>query len=82
MSAPFRQEGFPFLVEDSARIALDFLERSGEADDPVETARFVLEKIQFLIAHGQRNRLALANRAISAFQQYRRTRTIDLSSFS
>jgi hypothetical protein len=82
MSAPFRQEAFPHLVEESARIALDFLERSGETDDPVETAHFVLDRIHFMIAQGQRNRLVLANRAIFAFQQYRKTRTIELPLFS
>ncbi len=82
MSAWFKQEGYPFLVEDAARIALDFLDRSGQMDDPDETGRFVVDRIQFMIAQGQRNRLLLANRAISAFQQYRKARTIDLSLLS
>jgi hypothetical protein len=82
MSAPFRQDAFPHLVEESARIALDFLDRSGEADDPLETAHFVLDRIHFMIAQGQRHRLVLANRAIAAFQQYRKTRTIETSLFS
>ncbi len=51
-------------------------------DDPDETGRFVVDRIQFMIAQGQRNRLLLANRAISAFQQYRKARTIDLSLLS
>ncbi len=82
MSVWFKQEGQPFLVEDSARIALDFLDRSGQMDDPVETGRFVVDRIRFMIAQGQRNRLLLANRAISAFEQYRKARTIDLSLLS
>ncbi len=82
MTAWFKQEGYPFLLEDAARIALDFLDRSGQVDDPVETGRFVVDRIQFMIAQGQRNRLLLANRAISAFQQYRKARTIDLSLLS
>ncbi len=82
MSAWFKQEGYPFLVEDAARIALEFLDRSGQMDDPVETSRFVADRIKFMIARGQRNRLLLANRAISAFEQYRKARTIELSLFS
>ena len=31
------------------------------------------------MSQGQRNRLLLANRAIAAYQQYRKARTIELS---
>jgi len=79
MSAWFKDEVFPLLLEDAVQIAMGFLERSGEIDDRIETAQFLVDKIRFMIAHGQRNKLILANRAIAAFQNYRRTRTIELS---
>jgi len=77
MSTWFREP--PLLMEDSVQVAIDFLERSGEIDDLDETFRFVVNQVGFMIAQGQRNKLLLANRAISAFQRYRRARTIELS---
>lgn len=80
MTSPwFKDDGPPQLLEESVLIAADFLERSGEIDDPVETGEFLVSKIQFMISQGQCNRLLLANRAISAYQQYRKARTIELS---
>jgi hypothetical protein len=79
MSAWFKDEVFPLLLEDAVQIAMGFLERSGEMDDRIETAQFLVHKIRFMMAHGQHNKLILANRAISAFQNYRRARTIELS---
>ncbi len=80
MTSPwFREDAPPQLLEESVRIAADFLERTGEIDDPVETGQFLVNKIQFMMSQGQRNRLLLANRAISAWQKYRKARTIELS---
>ncbi len=80
MTSPwFRDDAPPQLLEESVRIAADFLERTGEIDDPVETGQFLVNKIQFMMSQGQRNRLLLANRAISAWQKYRKARTIELS---
>jgi hypothetical protein len=69
----------PLLLEESVKIAYDFLERTGEVDDAGETCQFLVNKIGFMIAQGQRNRLLLANRAIAAYQQYRQARTLELS---
>jgi len=77
MSAWFKESISPLLLEDSVRIAFDFLERCGEVDDPLETGRFLVDRIQFMLAQGQRNKLLLANRAIAAFQKRRRERRID-----
>ena len=77
MSTWFREP--LLLMEDSVQVAIDFLERSGEIDDLDETFRFLVNQVGFMIAQGQRNKLLLANRAISAFQRYRRARTIELS---
>lgn len=69
----------PLLLEDSVKIAVDFLERTGEIDDLGEACQFLVNKVGFMIAQGQRNRLLLANRAIAAYQRYRKARTVELS---
>ncbi|MBO4224776.1 hypothetical protein AAFX91_13120 [Bradyrhizobium sp. 31Argb] len=82
MSAWFKDESFPVLLESAVQIAWDYLRRAGEIDDPVEAHHFLIEKVAFMISQGQHNRLVLSNRAISAFQQYKRARTIELSLIS
>jgi hypothetical protein len=69
----------PLLLDESVRIAIDFLDRTGEIDDMDEACQFLVNKVGFMIAQGQRNRLLLANRAIAAYQRYRETRTLELS---
>jgi hypothetical protein len=41
--------------------------------------QFLTGKIEQMIGRGQRNRLALSNRAIAAFREYRRARAIELT---
>jgi hypothetical protein len=79
MSAWFKDDGPTTLMEDSAKIAVDFLERAGEIDDLGEACQFLVNKIDFMIAQGQRNKLLLANRAIAAYQRYRKSRTVESS---
>lgn len=79
MSAWFKDDVPPLLVEGAVHIALNFLERSGEIDDSAETMRFLLGKVEFMVSQGQRNKLVLANRAIAAYQHYREARTMELS---
>jgi hypothetical protein len=80
MSAVFNDDESPALLAEGAiRIALNYLERSGEIDDYTETCEFLIAKIGFMIREGQRNKLLLANRAITAFERYRMARTIELS---
>ena len=78
MSAWFRDDARPLLLEEAVTIALDFLDRTGEIDDRDETCHFLVDKVRFMIAQGQRNRLLLVNRAISAYQRYRHMRTVEL----
>jgi hypothetical protein len=82
VSAWFKDESFPVLLESAVQIAWDYLGRAGEIDDPAETHHFLTEKIAFMISQGQHSRLVLSNRAIAAFQQYKRARTIELSLIS
>ena len=82
MSAWFRDDARPLLLEEAVTIALDFLDRTGEIDDRDEACQFLVDKVRFMIAQGQRNRLLLVNRAISAYQRYRHARTVELSQVS
>jgi len=70
-------DGTSLLMANAIQIALNYLQRSGEIDDYTETCEFLADKVEAMIRQGQRNRLVLANRAISAFQNYRTARTIE-----
>jgi hypothetical protein len=59
------------LLEDSFQIAWEYLERTGDLDDGAAASRFLSDTIEAMIRRGQRNRLALSNRAISAYQRHR-----------
>jgi hypothetical protein len=59
------------LLEDSFHIAWEYLERTGELGDGVAASRFLSDVIETMIRRGQRGRLALSNRAISAYQRFR-----------
>lgn len=48
---------------------LEYLERSGELGDGASASRFLSDVIETMIRRGQRSRLALSNRAISAYQR-------------
>jgi hypothetical protein len=54
------------LLEDSFQIAWEYLERSGELGDGASASRFLSDVIETMVHRGQRSRLALSNRAISA----------------
>jgi hypothetical protein len=58
------------LLQESLQIAWEFLERTGELGDGAEASRFLSEKIEAMIRCGERSRLALSNRAISAYQRF------------
>lgn len=62
-------EPLPVLVENSLQIAWDFLEASGEIEDPQQTAEILLGAIKTLLLRGENRRLMLSNRAIDAFRE-------------
>ena len=57
----------PHLVENALQIAWDFLEGSGQINDPQETAEVLLSTIAALVLKGERRTLMLSNRAINAY---------------
>jgi hypothetical protein len=79
MSTWFRDDTNPQLIMEAKQIAWDYLERTGEIDDADEVNQFLTGKLEQMVGQGQRNRLALSNRAIAAFREYRRARTIELT---
>jgi hypothetical protein len=56
------------LVEDAFLIAWSFLEKSGELGQPDASADILLDSLQQQIRTGERRKLMLANRAISAYR--------------
>jgi hypothetical protein len=79
MYACFTYGAAPLLLQNAVQIALDYLDRAGEIDDYVETCQFLVDKVEFMMKQGQHNKLVLANRAISAFERERSSRTRELS---
>jgi hypothetical protein len=59
------------LLEESFQIAWDYLEWTGELGDGATASRFLSDTIEARIRRGERSRLALSNRAISAYQRFR-----------
>jgi hypothetical protein len=59
------------LLEDSSQIAWEYLERTGELGESAVASRFLSDRIEAMIRRGQRSRLGLSNRAISAYQHFR-----------
>jgi hypothetical protein len=57
------------LLEESFRIAWDYLERTGQLGDGSVASRFLSDKIETMIRKGQRSRLLLSNRAIGDYQR-------------
>ena len=64
-------EPLPALVENSLQIAWDFLDASGEIEDPQQAAEVLLGAIKTLLLRGEHRRLMLSNRAIEAFRKFK-----------
>lgn len=62
------------LVEYTVQIAWDYLERTGQIDDESFTSRFLLKTVGDMIRQGERRRLLLSNRAITAYERLRQGR--------
>ena len=52
-------EPLPILMENSIRIAWDYLERTGDLGDPEVASRFLLETVEQMVRKGERRRLLL-----------------------
>jgi hypothetical protein len=56
-------------MENSIQIAWDYLERTGQIDDPEFTSKFLLDNVEHSVRKGERPQLMLTNRAISAYER-------------
>jgi hypothetical protein len=65
-------DSLPILLENSIQIAWDYLERTREIDDGSVASQFLAGTIEHMIRSGERRRLILSNRAITAYQRFRR----------
>ena len=65
-------EPLPLLMQSSIEIAWDYLQRTGELGDAAVASRFLIDTIELMVRRGERRRLMLANKAITAYQQFRR----------
>lgn len=64
-------EPLPILMENALQIAWDYLEQTGQIDDPELTSCLLLDTIEHMVRRGERRRLALSNSAITAYERAR-----------
>jgi hypothetical protein len=68
-------EALPVLMENSIQIAWDYLERTGEIEDAAVTSRFLCDAVELMVRRGERRRLVLSNKAITAYKRFKQQRT-------
>ena len=64
------------LLENAIQIACDYLERTGQIDDVAVASRFLSDNIELMIRRGERRRLLLSNKAITAYQRFKQERQV------
>jgi hypothetical protein len=57
------------LFEQSFNIAWSVLARTGELGEPIDTTRFLRERIAGMMRRGERRRLLLSNLAIDEYRR-------------
>jgi hypothetical protein len=60
------KETLPVLLEHSFQIAWNYLEATGELENPDRAAGFLLNAIEMMIRSGERRRMLLSNKAIDS----------------
>jgi hypothetical protein len=55
----------------------DYLERTGEIEDTWVASRYLGDAIELMIRQGQRSRLVISNRAITAYLRFRYANVVD-----
>ena len=70
----------PEVLQNSFRIAWDYLEATGELVERDLAARFLLDEIEIMMGRGERRALMLSNRAIDAYRRARTQRKLALVS--
>ena len=62
-------ENLSHLIEHSVQIAWDYLERTGQISDAAFASRFLSRTVEEMVRKGERRRLMLSNRAITALER-------------
>jgi hypothetical protein len=62
-------ETAPQILENSFRIAWDYLEATGELRTPEADSQFLLDAIDRMMRKGEYRKLLLSNRAIEAYKR-------------
>lgn len=57
------------IMEKSIEIAWDYLERTGQINDPEFTSKFLLTSVERAVRKGERRQLMLTNLAISDYER-------------
>jgi hypothetical protein len=71
-------ETLPVLMENSIQIAWDYLEQTGELEDPEVASRVLLDAVELMVRQGVRSRLVLSNRAIMVYQKFKQEHLLQL----
>lgn len=64
------------LMEEAIQIAWDFLERTGEIEDPEECSRVLLFATESMMRQGIRSRLLLSNKAVDQYKRHKKERDV------
>jgi hypothetical protein len=64
-------EHLPILVENAIQIAWDYLDKTGQIDDPEVTSWLLLDTLEHIVRCGERRGLVLSNGAITAYERLR-----------
>ena len=80
LRSPRMIETLQQVLENSFRIAWDYLEATGELGELDEAARFLLDSIAVMMARGERRKLLLSNLAIDAYRRSRAKQSLALVS--
>jgi hypothetical protein len=62
-------ERLPILMENAVQIAWDYLEKTGQIEDPEITSWLLLDTVEHMVRRGERRTLALSNGAIAAYER-------------
>jgi hypothetical protein len=68
------------LMEEAIQIAWDYLERTGEIDDPEVCSRVLMDSVELMVRQGVRHRLLLSNRAIAHYMRHLEAHTLQAAS--
>jgi hypothetical protein len=72
-------EPLPILIANSAQIAWEFLERTGELGEAAVASRFIVDDIELMVRRGERRRLLLSNKAIDNYRRFKNRRAVLVS---